>query len=109
MGIALWGLLAPHPKPIRMDAAPERPEFESIATDWLSRDGGTIAVPMPPKRLEKQQASPCLPASTGDEEINGGCWSRMERRPPCGQFYEHQGRCYVPVRESPRPPTSVDP
>jgi hypothetical protein len=109
IGIALWGLLAPHPEPLNMGAPPEWSAPESFATDWLSRDGGTIAVPMPPTRLEKQQAPPCLPASAGDEEINGGCWSRMERRPPCGQFYEHKGRCYVPVRETPKPPTSVGP
>jgi len=109
VSIALWGVLALHPGPIHVQPPPEWPIPEHVTTDWLTRDGGAIAVPMPPKRLERQQAPPCLPASTGDEEINGGCWSRMERRPPCGQFYEHQARCYVPVRETPRPPTSVAP
>ena len=85
------------------------PRAEEVNTDWLTREGGTIAVPMPPKRLERQQTPPCSPAPGAEVEINGGCWSEMSRRAPCGQFYEHEGRCYVPVRETPRPPTSVDP
>ncbi|ATB40729.1 hypothetical protein CYFUS_006185 [Cystobacter fuscus] len=109
VGIALWGVLSLPPKPIRVAPSRERPMPEDIATDWLTRDGGAVAVPMPPKRLERQQAPPCTPPPGGQVEINGGCWSRMEQRPPCGQFYEHQGQCYVPVRETPRSPTSVDP
>ncbi|WP_434391481.1 hypothetical protein [Melittangium boletus] len=104
MGLALWSVLA-----LRLASLPERYIPKNVMTDWLTRDGGVIAVPVPPKRLERQQAPPCVSPPDGQVEINGGCWSRMEQRPPCGQFYEHQGRCYVPVRETPRPPTSVEP
>ncbi len=83
--------------------------LEEPSTDWLTRDGGGgVAVPMPSRRLDKQQAPPCAPEPPGEVDINGGCWMGVVRRPPCGQFYEHGGRCYVPVRESPRPPTSVE-
>ncbi len=109
VSIALWGMLALYPEPIRTAPSPEWPMPEHISTDWLTRDGGAIAVPMPPKRLERQQAPPCLPPPGGQVEINGGCWFEMVGRPPCGQLYEHAGKCYVPVREMPRPPTSVDP
>jgi hypothetical protein len=108
--LVLWAVFAPHPRVIHEEPTFEEVTPEDAPKDWLTRDEGTIAVPMPPKRLERQQAPPCDPApSSGELAINGGCWSRMERRPPCAQFYEHEGRCYVPVREMPRPPTSVEP
>ena len=108
VGIALWGVLSLHPHPIRVEPQVEGPMPEDATTDWLTRDGGVIAVPMPTKRLERQQAPPCLPSPSGEVEINGGCWVRVDKGLPCGQFYEHAGKCYVPVREAPRPPTSVD-
>lgn len=98
VSIALWGVFFASPS--------VGPCPEDLVTDWLTRDGGLIAVPMPPKRLERQQAPPCKPTQ---DEINGGCWSRLEQRAPCDQFYEYQGRCYVPVRETPKPPTSIGP
>ncbi|WP_434379948.1 hypothetical protein [Melittangium boletus] len=108
VGIALGGLLVPRSEPLRPDCPPA-PLSEDVTTDWLSRAGGALAVPVPPKRLERQQAPPCVPPPGEQEEINGGCWSEMRMKPPCGQFYEHAGKCYVPVRETPRPPTSVQP
>jgi hypothetical protein len=114
VGIALWGLLSLHPKPIRVE-----PSFEVIPyqdttdddDDWLTEDRGTrIAVPMPLKRMNRQQAAPCAPPPSGEVEINGACWVHLNKSLPCGnQFYEHDGKCYVPVRETPRPPTSVKP
>jgi len=105
VSIALWGVFAP----VRGVPSLERPRPEHVMTDWLTRDGEAVSVPVPPKRLERQQAPPCKPPPSAQQEINGGCWSPMEQRPPCDQFYEHQGRCYVPVREMPKRPTSIGP
>jgi hypothetical protein len=109
VGIFFWALLTPHPKVIHVEPSPQWPTDGEDSTDWLARDGGTIAVPMPLKRLDRQQTPPCKPPPGAQEEINGGCWSRLVQEPPCDQFYEHEGHCYVPVRETPKPPTSVDP
>lgn len=44
--------------------------------------------------------------------IGQGCWLALEKRPKpppvrCGDFYEHAGRCFVPVLEAPRTPNSI--
>ncbi|WP_434391141.1 hypothetical protein [Melittangium boletus] len=109
VGLALGVLFSPSRSAVYRAPASEGPLPEVATTDWLTRDGGTIAVPMPPKRLERQQAPPCLAPPGGQVEFNGGCWIEVMGKPPCGQFYEHAGKCYVPMRETPRPPTSVDP
>ena len=109
VGIALWGVFSPRPQPLYGAPSPEQTVLDEVITDWLSREGGIIAVPMPSKRLERQQAPPCLAPPGGQVEINGGCWFVVMAKPPCGQLYEHEGRCYVPVRETPKPPTAVDP
>jgi hypothetical protein len=109
VGIFFWALLAPPPQVFRVQPPPEWPPHEELSTDWLSRDGGTLAVPMPSKRLERQQAPPCAPAPSRQVEINGGCWFEVVESLPCGQLYEHHGRCYVPVREALKPPSSAAP
>jgi len=51
----------------------------------------------PPCELERQKA------------INGLCWWVLSWKPPCGDGYEHEGRCYVPVVLKARPPTTEEP
>ena len=75
VGILLWAVLWPHPKVIHVNPSPEWHIPEGVPIDWLTRDAGVVAVPMPPKRLERQQAPPCAPAPNGEVEINGGCWA----------------------------------
>ena len=109
VGIVLWALLSAPPRVLHGAPWREWLTAEEAPTDWLSRDGDAISVPLPAKRMDRQQAPPCAPAPSRQVEINGGCWMEVVETLPCGQFYEHKGRCYVPVRETPRPPTSVDP
>ena len=114
VGIAFWGVFARHPEPASVkhsfEVIPYEDTTEDTTNDWLTRDAGTIiAVPMPLKRLERQQAPPCAPPPSDEVEINGACWVNLNKRLPCGQFWEHDGKCYVPVRETPKPPTSVEP
>ncbi|WP_434387345.1 hypothetical protein [Melittangium boletus] len=53
-----------------------------------------------------QQTPPCgdTPAQV---VLNDACWMTLEARPPCGDLYEHEGRCHVPVAETKRLPTRV--
>jgi hypothetical protein len=42
--------------------------------------------------------------------INGGCWVETTHTLPCpeGVQFEHEGRCYLPVGPTVRPPTTGD-
>jgi hypothetical protein len=58
---------------------------------------GLIAYPLPPKPFRDQSSAPCR-LKVGEEEINGGCWVEIARRPPCTEVQaEYQGKCYLPV------------
>ena len=103
VALTLWGVFSLYSNPIRVGLSKE------ITVDWLTRDSGGFAVPMPSKRLEHQQAPPCAPPPSRQVEINGGCWFEVVESLPCGQLYEHNGKCYGPVREAPKLPTAVDP
>ncbi|ATB32329.1 hypothetical protein MEBOL_005806 [Melittangium boletus DSM 14713] len=78
---------------------------DSVKTDWLTRDAGAI----PARRLKHQRTPPCAPPPSKQVELNGACWSKVVEAVPCDQFYEYGGKCYVPGRETPRRPTSVNP
>lgn len=69
-----------------------------------------LAYPMPAKPFRNQAAAPC-DLSLLEEEINGGCWLALDKRPPCIKIHaEYQGKCYVPVaKDRGRLPTSVEP
>lgn len=67
-----------------------------------------IAYPLPDKPFKSQVRPPCR-TNADHVEINGGCWVALERRPPCGEHAEYQGKCYIPVIKAPRPPQSLSP
>ncbi|HYO57916.1 hypothetical protein [Archangium sp.] len=69
-----------------------------------------ITYPLPAKPFRNQAKAPCLPRK-GEVEINGGCWVELAKRPPCyDDQAEHQGKCYMPVAERPKPePNAVQP
>ncbi|ATB37147.1 hypothetical protein CYFUS_002568 [Cystobacter fuscus] len=105
MGIAIWGVLtlsegpAPHA---------EMEVEDTEVPEWIltgQGDAGVVAKKMPSKRMKGQAAPPCtLPQVL----LNDACWEEMKRTAPCEDFYEHEGRCYVPIVEKKRAPTSVD-
>ncbi|ATB27667.1 hypothetical protein MEBOL_001111 [Melittangium boletus DSM 14713] len=104
VGIALWGVLTlsegPAPRAKMKVEDTEVPEW--ILTG--QGDAGVVAKKMPSKRMKGQRAPPCtLPQVL----LNDACWERLERIAPCEDFYEHEGRCYVPIVEKKRAPTSV--
>ncbi|MBM7116288.1 hypothetical protein [Archangium primigenium] len=104
--LASWGLLmhGGSPAPRVENTAEEMQVPEWLLTD--RSDAGVIAKKMPSKRMRGQKAPPC---EAPQVMLNDACWDRLERTPPCGDFYEQDGRCYVPLVEPRRLPTSVEP
>lgn len=89
---------------------PESPP-EIWATDG-EQSSAPVARPMPAKPFEGQKRPPCT--KVAQVELNGGCWVALEVRPNqvpgCGpDYFEHGGKCYLPVRQAPKVPTSIGP
>jgi hypothetical protein len=77
--------------------------------EWLfvdQGDAGVVARKMPGVKMKGQQGPPC---DSTQVLLSEACWDELKKVPPCGEYFEHEGRCYVPVVEKKRPPTSVDP
>lgn len=62
---------------------------------------------LPEKPASGQRRPPCEPER--QKAINGLCWWVHPWKPPCGDDYEHEGRCYAPVVLKARPPTTEEP
>ncbi|OJH41544.1 Uma2 family endonuclease [Cystobacter ferrugineus] len=108
-------LLWPRP-PAPMDAPQEeRAEVVTVsgeAVNWatlISSTGSTtIGYPLPPAPLKGQHKPPCIEGT--EVEINKGCWVQLKKDAPCGRGYaEYQGKCYMPVRDPPPEPRSIQP
>lgn len=63
---------------------------------------------LPPPGPNQKRADDCNPAHF--EVHSGGCWLETKKVPPCpkGQW-EHERRCWFPVAEAARTPTSGEP
>ncbi|WNG28836.1 protein kinase [Cystobacter fuscus] len=67
-----------------------------------------IGYPLPSTPIKGQQKPPCLEGTA--VEINGGCWVTLEQRSPCPRSTaEYQGKCYMPLRNPPPEPRSLQP
>jgi len=79
--------------------------------DHLPSSMPAISRKMPKKPLDDQARPPCTQKDS--VAINGGCWRRLYQgsgTAPCdSDLYEYQGRCYMVIRISERPPTSDPP
>ncbi|MBN1205725.1 MAG: hypothetical protein JXB05_12480 [Myxococcaceae bacterium] len=64
-----------------------------------------FGVDLPKELLRGQRRPPC---GRGQVEIHGGCWMKLDERPPdCPEdAYEWKGDCYSPAFVSRRPTTS---
>jgi len=78
--------------------------------DAAESGGPPIAYRLPDKPFRNQATPPCTP-NRDEEEINGGCWVQLARKPPClGETQaEYQGKCYLPVAKRTPPLQSVEP
>ncbi len=68
---------------------------------------GVLGRSLPKTPAPGQRRPPCEPER--QRAINGLCWWALSWKPPCGDGYEHEGRCYVPVVLNTRPPTTDEP
>ncbi len=60
------------------------------------------------KPVPGQRKAPC--ENPRQRVILGFCWWHFDVKPPCGKGeYEHEERCYIPVIENGRQPTSEEP
>jgi len=90
-------------------AAGNPSQGEMAFVDRSRSDPQAIAYPLPAKPVPKQAVAPCQ-TTTGEVEINGGCWVTLEKKPPCfSNQAEYKGKCYMPVRKEEPLPQSVKP
>jgi hypothetical protein len=76
------------------------------STPSVTRKG--IGLEMPKEPLPGQLRAPCT--ADYEEEIRGGCWARLSKKPPCGKnSYEWKGACYLASYPAVRPDTSGKP
>jgi hypothetical protein len=109
VGIATWGILTLSAN-WTPNVTPELDVEDSEVPEWFftgQGDAGVVAKKMPSTRMKGQQAPPCGSAPL-QFVINDACWIRADGPAPCGDIYEHEGRCYIPVVEKKRTPTGVD-
>ncbi len=104
--VMLWPR-SPEPTGVKHSAGLAAEAMDEAST-WVDRQDTTpmlIGYPMPDGPLKGQMKPPCLKGT--EVEIRGGCWVTMEQRAPCPKgSAEHQGKCYVPVREKTPEPRS---
>jgi hypothetical protein len=72
-------------------------------------DMEVLAYPLPSRPFRNMAKAPCKPRE-GEEEINGGCWVEIAKKPPCFENQaEYQGKCYLPVGLRSREPQAINP
>lgn len=115
MGVGVWLCLDSEPtRPERHTFAPERERDARFLSGSTKPGQPPIGYPLPAKPFRNQAAAPCYP-ELDEVEINGGCWTTLERRPPCLENVqaEHKGKCYLPISKDrdrgDRPGQSMNP
>ena len=76
--------------------------------DLAAPSPSSIGYPLPSTPYKGQHKPPCIEGT--EVEINGGCWVTLEQRAPCPRTTaEYKGKCYMPVRDPPPEPRSLQP
>lgn len=98
-------------------AAPSEPELDApvpMQEATPTADAGPIIHivlgKLPPPGPNQLRSGQCDPEQA-QVEINGGCWLKTEKPPPCprGKLWEHEGRCWIPVAQAKPVPQSGEP
>jgi hypothetical protein len=109
--VALHTSGAPTPEP-----APPAPLGPSVPLLEASADAGVpvfarvVLGTLPSPGPNQKRAGEC-DAGRSQVELNGGCWVQTTHPPPCplGKQWEHEGRCWLPVGPTVRPPSAGEP
>lgn len=108
--LTLWLLLgagvvysSSHPSPYPPEA-PHQPPQESTTGLGLAPFSSFLEGTLP--QLPHQRPATRCDPDNSQEAIDGGCWVRTTRAPPCPPFkqWEYRGACYLPVLERPAQP-----
>ncbi|EPX62616.1 hypothetical protein D187_008804 [Cystobacter fuscus DSM 2262] len=110
MGLLLLWLQSHSPTVAALDSR----AVQTVAgepVNWVDVAADTqpgIGYPLPSTPIKGQQKPPCLEGTA--VEINGGCWVQLKQDAPCPRSTaEYQGKCYMPVRNPPPEPRSLQP
>jgi hypothetical protein len=89
--------------------APQPFEREGALSDQATPGASGGDVPIPPKeKVEKWQKTTNCDPDMDEHFLNGACYARMSRKPPCGpKLRRHGDACYRFVDKPERPPSSV--
>lgn len=90
-------------------APPPSPEDERGALIGGAGTGGGQEILIPPKPEAWQKTRDCDP-DMDEHLINGACYAKMSRKPPCGpKLRRHGDGCFRFVTREPRLPSSIWP
>lgn len=105
-GLVVLALRRPPAPPAQPPADVKAPVPALWATDIAQGTLGEGLFGEAARVFPGQKKPPCVRGVEVD--FAGGCWIPHEARPPCPPgLYEGVGRCLVPVKAEPRPPTSL--
>lgn len=85
---------------------PERSRVRLVPTEALTGAAVLEQRSLPTAPEDWQKKPPC-DAELDEHAINGACYARMSRKPPCGKLLQHGDACYRAVAKVQGPPVSV--
>lgn len=88
---------------------PAVPLLEASVDAGVPGFASIILGKLPKPGPNQRKAGECDPGRS-QVAINGGCWVETTHPLPCpeGKQWEHEGRCYLPVGPTVRPPSAGD-
>jgi hypothetical protein len=95
----------PHQQPQQLDPTPEEAYTASVGEQQEAGKPGRRVIPKKP--ADWQKVPPC-DAEVGEEAIQGACYLRLARNPPCGRLIEHEGSCLRAVAKPEKVPVSIE-
>lgn len=112
--VALWAGTAHGPGKMDPIPSPTPRSPPGWTADVITPSPAWLLGSLPP--LDERQRRPPCRSNFNEEAINGGCWFRLDAKPPCPvepdlPSFEHAGKCYMyalRAEKAPREPRSGD-
>jgi len=103
------GPVAPEPT-LPSPLEPAVPLLEASTDAGLPFLASVVMGSLPKPGPNQKREGDCDPGKA-QVAINGGCWVQTTTPPPCpdGKQWQHEGRCWLPVGPTVRPPTAGEP